>query len=270
MPSALSISTTLEFQLYNKYDQEMKKILFAIALAVVATACNNNEAVPTGEGFIKISAATRGEVADTSSADGVKITHYLPQTESLSVKIEGEGLLREWSTLKEFNAEENLRFKSAPYTITLASHAETKRGYGAAYFEGKAEVQVPDYDQTVKANIEVVLANSVVAITTTERFRGYFPSFKFSVKGIEYNFESGDLLFMEAGNAEVVCEAVRQAHLESGKTTTIKKSVTLRPTTRHTLQFDLSTAGNLDIIEITFDDEFVETIEIEEELNDRA
>ena len=141
---------------------------------------------------------------------------------------------------------------------------------GAAYFEGKAEVQVPDYDQIVKANIEVVLANSVVAITTTERFRGYFPSFKFSVKGIEYNFESGDLLFMEAGNAEVVCEAVRQAHLESGKTTTIKKSVTLRPTTRHTLQFDLSTAGNLDIIEITFDDEFVETIEIEEELNDRA
>lgn len=248
----------------------MKKILFTIALALVAVACNNNEAVPTGEGFINISAATRGEVADTSAADNTtKITRYLPQTETLSVKIEGENFLREWSTLKEFNAEENLRFKSAPYTISLASDPTTKSGYGAAYFEGKAEVQVPDYDQTIKANIEVVLANSVVSITTTERFRGYFPSFKFSVKGIDYDFESGDLLFVESGEAEIICEAVRQANLESGKTTTIKKSVTLRPTTRHILQFDLSTAGTVEV-NISFDGEIIETIELDVELNDKA
>lgn len=247
----------------------MKKILFVIALALVAVACNNNEAVPTGEGFININATTRGEVADTSATGGTKITRYLPQPESLSVKIEGENFLREWSSLKEFNAEENLRFKSAPYTISLASDGEVKSGYGAAYFEGKAEVQVPDYDQTVKANIEVVLANSVVAITTTERFSGYFPSYKFSVNGIEYDFESGDLLFIEAGEAEIICEAVRQADLSNGKTTTLKKSVTLRPTTRHILQFDLSTAGNVEV-NISFDGEIVETVVLDVELNDKA
>jgi hypothetical protein len=247
----------------------MKKILFAIALAVVAIACNNNEAIPTGEGFININATTRGEVADPSSANTTKITRYLPQPESLSVKIEGENFLREWSSLREFNAEEELRFKSAPYTISLASDGTVKNGYGAAYFEGKAEVQVPDYDQTVKANIEVVLANSVVAITTTEQFRGYFPSYTFSVKGIEYDFESGDHLFIEAGETEIVCEATRQADLSNGKKTTLKKSILLRPTTRHILQFDLSTAGNVEV-NISFDGEIVETIVLDVELNDKA
>jgi hypothetical protein len=185
------------------------------------------------------------------------------------VKIEGENFLREWSSLREFNAEEELRFKSAPYTISLASDGTVKNGYGAAYFEGKAEVQVPDYDQTVKANIEVVLANSVVAITTTERFRGYFPSYTFSVKGIEYDFESGDHLFIEAGETEIICEATRQADLSNGKKTTLKKSILLRPTTRHILQFDLSTAGNVEV-NISFDGEIVETIVLDVELNDKA
>jgi hypothetical protein len=89
------------------------------------------------------------------------------------------------------------------------------------------------------------------------------------VKGIEYDFESGDHLFIEAGETEIICEATRQADLSNGKKTTLKKSILLRPTTRHILQFDLSTAGNVEV-NISFDGEIVETIVLDVELNDKA
>lgn len=242
----------------------MKKLLF-MALAIALTACHqsNSEQV-VGEGSIDINIATRSDVSANNSGT---FTIEVPKAEDLSVKITGEGFSKGWSTLAAFIADcnNNLTFQSAPYNIVLAYGNPEGEGYGYenAYYEGSTTVEVPGYGLSVEANIEVVLANSIIAIETTELFDGYFPTSEFSVKGLTYDKANSALLFMQPGSTSVVCKAVSQA----GQEVTITKSVELKPTTRHTLQFDLSTAGNL-VIEITLDGEIVETIELDIELNE--
>ncbi len=244
----------------------MKKILFAIALAVVATACNTNEGNTTTEvGKIAIVAATRSEVA--ALEEGRFTLDNVPTAEELKVEIVGNGTTQSWATLAEFNAavSEGLTFTSAPYIVTLSHGEKGAEGWSKPYFEGSASVDVPMYGLTAEANIEVVLANSIVVIETTEQFNGYFPQSSFKVKDIEWVADKEEMLFINAGEVKITCEAVRQ----TGKTTTLESTVTLKPTTRHTVVFNLSTAGNAEV-NVTFDGEIVEVVEQEFELNENA
>ena len=70
---------------------------------------------------------------------------------------------------------------------------------------------------------------------------------------------------MNAGEVTITCEAVRQ----TGKSEKLEVTVTLQPTTRHTVLFDLSTAGSAKV-NVTFDGEIVEVTEEEFELNENA
>ena len=244
----------------------MKKILFALALAVVATACHTNEGNKALEvGSIAINASTRSEVT-TTSTEGFTLTD-VPTAEELKVEISGNGTTQSWGTLAEFNTAiaEGLTFVSAPYTITLSHGEKGAEGWSKPYFEGSTTVEVPMYGLTAEATVEVALANSIIAIETTNQFDGYFPASTFKIEGFEWDATKSELLYMNAGEVTITCEAVRQ----TGSTTTLESKVTLKPTTRHTVVFDLSTAGNAKV-NVTFDGEVTEVIEQEFELNENA
>jgi hypothetical protein len=70
---------------------------------------------------------------------------------------------------------------------------------------------------------------------------------------------------MNPGEVTFSCDAVRP----TGKPTTFEGSLLLKAATHHKIVFDLSTAGKA-VVNITFDDEIVETIELEFELNENA
>ena len=240
----------------------MKKIFFAIALASMAVACHTNDS--TAEvGSIAINAATRNEVTD--STEGRFILADAPAAENLKVEIVGNGKTQTWATLADFNAAKELRFISAPYTITLSYGEKGVEGWSKAYYEGSTSVEVPMYGLTAEADIEVVLQNSIVAIEATDNFKGYFPQRSFKVKNIEWNDTKEELLFLNVGNVKITCEAVSQA----GKTSTFETTVTLKQATRHTVIFDLSTSGNAKV-DVTFDGQIVEIVEQEFELNEKA
>lgn len=243
----------------------MKKILFAIALAVVATACYTNEGNKAVEvGKLAINAATRNEVANTSEEGRFYLTD-VPAVEDLKVEIVGNGEVQSWATLAEFNvANEEMRFISAPYTITLSHGDKGVEGWSKPYFEGSTTVEVPMYALTAEANIEVLLQNSIIAIETTDEFNGYFPQSSFKVKSFVWSAEKDELLFLNSGKVTVTCEAVRQ----TGKNEKFETTVTLQPTTRHTVLFDISTAGSAKV-NVTFDGEIAEVTE-EFELNENA
>ena len=183
------------------------------------------------------------------------------------MEIVGNDKTQRWAPLAEFNAavSEGLTFASAPYIVTLSHGKKGVEGWSKPYFEGSTSVEVPMYGLVAEANIEVVLANSIITIATTEQFDGYFPQHTFKVKDIEWESERGEHLFVNAGDVKITCEAVRQ----TGVTTTLETTLTLKPTTRHTAVFDLSTAGNAEV-NVTFDGEIIETIELEFELNENA
>ena len=246
----------------------MKKILFAIALAVVATACHTNEGGDVQVGKIAINAATRSEVSE-SEAQGrfVLPESVVPSANDLKVEMTGNNNAFTWATLAEFNEAVNggLTFVSAPYSITLSYGEKGVEGWSKPYFEGSTSVEVPMYGLTAEATVDVEMKNSIIAIETTELFDGYFPQSSFKVKSFDWSAESEELLFMNAGEVKITCEAIRQ----TGSVTTLESAVTLRPTTRHKVVFDLSTAGNA-TVNVVFDGEIVETVELEFELNENA
>ncbi|MBR2026596.1 MAG: DUF4493 domain-containing protein [Alistipes sp.] len=246
----------------------MKKILFAIALAVVATACHTNEGGDVQVGKIAINAATRSEVSESEAADSFLLPENLmPSANDLKVEITGNNNAFTWATLTEFKEAVNggLTFVSAPYSVTLSYGEKGAEGWSKPYFEGSTSVEVPMYGLTAEAAVEVEMKNSIIAIETTELFDGYFPQSSFKIKAIDWNSESEEMLFMNAGEVKITCEAIRQ----TGSVTTLESTITLRPTTRHKVVFDLSTAGNA-TVNVVFDGEIVETVELEYELNENA
>ena len=246
----------------------MKKILFAIALAVVATACHTNEGGEVQVGKIAINAATRSEVSESEAQGRFALPEsVVPSATDLKVEMTGNNNSFTWATLAEYNEAVNggLSFVSAPYSITLSYGEKGAEGWSKPYFEGSTNIEVSMYGLTAEAAVEVELKNSIIAIETTDRFDGYFPQSSFKIKSFDWNGESEELLFMNAGDVKISCEAIRQ----TGSVTALESTVTLRPTTRHKVVFDLSTAGSA-MVNVVFDGEIVETVELEFELNENA
>ena len=248
----------------------MKKILFAVALAVVATACHtDNEGGNTVQlGAIEIKTSTRSEVSNNGSTlANTTVLESVPAENDLRVEIVGNNETHTWATLAEYNTEASngLLFATAPYTITLSHGEKGAEGWSKPYFEGSTTVEVPGYKLTANAEVQVVLANSIIAIDTTDPFDGYLLEAKFTINGIEWDSTKKEHLFLNAGEATIKCTAKRP----TGKAIELTKSVTLKPTTRYTVLFDLSTAGNADVT-ITFDGTIEEVTEEEFELNPNA
>ena len=246
----------------------MKKILFALTLAVVATACHTNDSVEGAFGKISISAATRGEVSESNTSSKLVLDETLvPQTKDLRVEIEGNGTTQTWATYAEYEQaiNEGLTFPSGPHTITLSYGEKGVEGWSKPYFEGKSVVEVPMYGLSVDVEMMVALANSIVAIETTEQFDGYFPTSSFKINDTDWDASKKEMLFMNTGEVSVICNAKRT----TGADATFESKVQLKASTRHKVIFDLSTAGKA-VVNITFDNEIVETIELEVELNENA
>ncbi len=246
----------------------MKKILLAIALAVVATACHTSENEALQVGQIAIHAATRAEVNEANTTGKTVLNEALvPATKDLKVEISGNGTTQTWATLPEFQQAmaEGLTFAAAPHTITLSYGEKGAEGWSKPYFEGSTVVEVPMYGLSVDADIIVGVANSIVSVETTEQFDGYFPNSSFKINGIDWDAEKKELLFMNTGEVTFTCDAVRP----TGKPTTFEGTLELKAATHHKIVFDLSTAGKA-VVNITFDEEIVETIELEFELNENA
>ena len=250
----------------------MKKLIYLL-LAIATVACTSSKesgcVKMDGEGTIEIAATRSDEVGDTTTEGRTKIA--TPAVEELAVVISGNGETFEWSTLAEFKKEagRGLTFKTAPYTVTL-SHGEKVEGvmvegYGKPYFEGSTTVEVPGYGLSATAEVVVALANSILAITTTPNFDGYFQQAppKFTVRKIEWNAESAEMLFLNPGVATIECVVVKP----SGKTLTV--DVELKAQTRHTAVFDLPNAGSTEVT-VKFDNEILETKVEEFEMNDEA
>ena len=245
----------------------MKKILFALALAVVATACHTNDNATLKEGQIIINASTRSDVGSDDTSKIVLDDILVPATKDLKVEIEGNGTTQTWATLAEFEEAVNggLTFPSASHAITLSYGEKGVEGWSKPYFEGVTVVEVPKYGLSIDANIMVGVANSIISVDTTEQFNGYFPTSSFKINGVDWDSSKKELLFMNPGEVSVVCNAERT----TGAQATFESKVMLKAATHHKVVFDLSTAGKA-VVNITFDNEIVETVELEFELNENA
>lgn len=253
------------------------KRFFTIAslLALTLSACSKeaSKSEQEGKGQVSISCVVETTVADTRA----NISCATPTADDFALTIEGVGhtFHEEYATLAEFNADNYLHYGSFKATVVAGDIAE--EGFNKPAFVGSEEFVV-EARKDVDVEITATIANAIVKVETTERFESYFEGGHTLTLATEAGNEfdvtaQSDLLFIAPASFSVAGTAVKQP-AQSGKegvTVTLPQfnQSDVKAKTLYTVKFDVETAGSATLT-ITLNDTLVESIDIEQELNDNA
>lgn len=254
----------------------MKKLLFTMCLISFAAACSHDDTTSdkAEQGSITIACSTTNEIA-TTRAD---VNCTVPSIEEFSLTIEGVSLqyTSTWATIAEFNADNYLY--AANYRAIVEAGDITAEGYDKAAFRGEQTFTVTARQQTT-VDIEAHIANSLVKVALTDNFRNYFTGgWKLTLttaagNSFDVSTPSDEPLFIAPESFSITGTAVKQPNVSGGNGIEITlpemSRDNLAAQTIYTVTFDVSTAGRA-TLQILFDDTPVETIDIENELNDNA
>ena len=254
----------------------MKKF-FAIAslLALTLSACAEKEAQSEqqGKGRVDISLVTSSEVVDTRA----NISCTTPAAEDFALTIEGVGsdFSANYASIDEFHADSYLRYGS--YKATVVAGDVNEEGYDKATFIGSQEFVVEARKHT-DVEVTATIANSLVKVETTENFERYFEG-GYTLKlttaaGNEFDVTAqSELLFIAPVEFIVTGTAVKQSAQSGKEGTTVAlpefKQSDVKPQTIYTVKLDVEQAGSATLT-ITLNETLVESIDIEQELNDNA
>ena len=253
------------------------KRFFTIAslLALTLSACTKeaSKSEQEGKGQVSISCVVETTVADTRA----NISCATPTADDFALTIEGVGhtFHADYATLAEFNADNYLHYGS--FKATVVAGDVTEEGFNKPAFIGSEEFVV-EARKDVDVEITATIANAIVKVETTERFESYFEGGYTLTLATEAGNEfdvtaQSDLLFIAPASFSVAGTAVKQP-AQSGKegvTVTLPQfnQSDVKAKTLYTVKFDVAEAGSATLT-ITLNDTLVESIDIEQELNDNA
>lgn len=253
----------------------MKKF-FTIAslLALTLSACTKetSKSEQEGKGQVSISCVVETNVADTRA----DISCETPTADDFALTIEGVGhtFHADYATLAEFNADNYLHYGSFKATVVAGDIAV--EGFNKPAFVGSEEFVV-EARKDVNVEITATIANAIVKVETTERFESYFEggyTLELTTEaGNEFDVTAqSDLLFIAPANFTISGTATKQA-AQSGKEGAVVKlaydATEVAAQTLYTVKFDVAEAGSATLT-ITLNETLVESIDIDQELNDNA
>ena len=253
----------------------MKKF-FTIAslLALTLSACSKEAAKSEqeGKGQVTISCVAETTVADTRA----NISCTTPAAEDFALTIEGVGhtYSEEYASIAEFNADNYLHWGN--YKATVVAGDISEEGFNKPAFVGSEEFVV-EARKDVDVEITASIANAIVKVETTESFERYFEGGHTltltTAAGNEFDVTAqSDLLFIAPLNFTISGTATKQA-AQSGKEGAVVElaydATEVAAQTLYTVKFDVAEAGSATLT-ITLNETLVESIEIDQELNDNA
>lgn len=252
----------------------MKKFFaFASLLALTLSACTEKEpqSEQKGEGQVTITLATSAEV-DTRA----QISCTTPELEDFALTIEGVGYdyAKEYASISEFNADNYLRF--GQYRATVVAGDVMNEGYDKAAFVGSQEFSVAARKHT-DVEITAHIANALVVVETTEAFDNYFVGGRTlkltTVAGNEFDVTAqSEPLFVAPESVVVTGTAIKQSAQSGAEGAVValpEYELEVAAQTLYRVKFDVEQAGGATLT-ISLNDELVESIDIEQELNDNA
>jgi opacity protein-like surface antigen len=253
----------------------MKKFFaFASLLALTLSACTEKEpqSEQKGEGQVTITLATSAEV-DTRA----QISCTTPELADFALQIEGVGYdyAKEYASISEFNADNYLRF--GQYRATVVAGDVMNEGYDKATFEGSAKFTVEARKNT-NVEITATIANALVKVEVTENFKNYFVgghTLKLTTAaGNEFDVtEQTEPIFIAPDSFTIGGTATKQPNQSGAEGTVVTlpnyvlESVAAQ--TLYTVKLDVENVGGATLT-ITLNETLVESIDIEQELNDNA
>ena len=253
----------------------MKKF-FTIAslLALTLSACSKEAAKSEqeGKGQVTISCVTSNAVDETRA----NISCTTPAAEDFALTIEGVGHTynEEYTSIAEFNADNYLHMGNYKATVVAGDIAE--EGFNKPAFVGSEEFVV-EARKDVNVEITASIANAIVKVETTENFERYFEGGHTltltTEAGTEFDVTAqSELLFIAPANFTISGTATKQA-AQSGKEGAVVElaydATEVAAQTLYTVKFDVAEAGSATLT-ITLNETLVESIEIDQELNDNA
>lgn len=251
--------------------------LFTLASLVALTmvACTNEE--PKGEANEKGQVHFDLNISNEVDVTRANVSCTTPAAEDFTLKIEGvdHTYSKEYTNIAEFNEDGYLHLGS--YKATVAAGNIAEEGYDKATFVGGEEFSVEARKQT-DVNITATIANAMVKVETTENFRNYFVgghSLELTTAvGNKFDVSAqSEPLFIAPAAFTVNGTAVKQANQSGAEGATITlpeyKMEMAEAQTLYTVKFDVKDAGRA-TLEITLNETLVESINIEQELNDNA
>ena len=253
----------------------MKKF-FTIAslLALTLSACSKEVAKSEqeGKGQVTISCVTSNAVDETRA----NISCTTPAAEDFALEIEGVGhtYSEEYASIAEFNADNYLHLGN--YKATVVAGDISEEGFNKPAFVGSEEFVV-EARKDVNVEITASIANAIVKVETTENFERYFEGGHTltltTAAGNEFDVTAqSDLLFIAPLNFTISGTATKQA-AQSGKEGAVVElaydATEVAAQTLYTVKFDVAEAGSATLT-ITLNETLVESIEIDQELNDNA
>lgn len=253
-----------------------KFFTIASLVALTLSACSKESAksVEKGEGQVSINCVTVTDVDETRA----NVDCTTPAVEDFSLKIEGIGhtYAEEYATVAEFNDAE-VYMKSASYKATVKSGDVNNEGFDKAAFEGSAEFVVESRKHT-NVEITATIANALVKVEVTDQFNAYFVgghTLKLTTAaGNEFDVTAQmEPLFIAPGAFTISGTAVKQPNQSGVEGTAVAlpeyKNTDAKAQTLYTVKLDVVNAGSAQLT-ITLNEELVESIDIEQELNDNA
>jgi hypothetical protein len=252
-----------------------KFFTIASLLALTLSACSEEAAQSEqkGEGRVTIDCVVSTNVVDTRA----NVSCTTPAAEDFTLRIEGVShtYTADYANITEFNADNYLHYGSFKATVVAGNIAE--EGLDKATFTGETEFTV-EPRKSSDVNITATIANTLVKVETTEAFDNYFVgghTFELeSAAGNKFDLTSvSEPLFIAPAAFTIKGSATKQANHSGaeGATITLPEYKMENPaaTTLYTVKFDVKESGRA-TLEITLNETLVESIDIEQELNDNA
>lgn len=254
----------------------MKKFFTIASLAaLMLSACSKDEvrSEQEGKGQVTISCVTTTAVDDTRA----NVSCTTPEADDFALTIEGVGhtYREDYASIAEFNEDNYLHLGGYKATVVAGDLAD--EGYNKPTFVGSEEFVV-EARKSVDVEITATIANAIVKVETTENFERYFAGGHAltltTAAGNSFDVSAqSDLLFIAPELFTIAGTATKQP-AQSGAEGVVVTLPEYKPTkveaqTLYTVKFDVEKAGSANLT-ITINETLVESIDIEQELNDNA
>lgn len=188
----------------------------------------------------------------------------------ITLKDADGNVVGQWESLGAYEPE--TEYSVGRYTMEVSLGDESTDGFEAPYFKGVADVTVKE-NETTKAILTAELANAGVAITFTDKFKGYFSDYRVSVKTAAGNThvitaDETRPLFVAPGTVNLTLDAKRP----TGEVYTVTAGTfTAAAKTVHGITMELDGDFDKAMITVSFDETVTQEpieIDLSEELAD--
>lgn len=217
-----------------------------------------------------------GEESDHSESRAIYDSHenHLKGIDAsrlgITLKDADGNVVGQWESLGAYEPE--TEYSVGRYTMEASLGDESTDGFEAPYFKGVADVTVKE-NETTKAILTAELANAGVAITFTDKFKGYFSDYRVSVKTAAGNThvitaDETRPLFVAPGTVNMTLDAKRP----TGEVYTVTAGTfTAAAKTVHGITMELDGDFDKAMITVSFDETVTQEpieIDLSEELAD--